>query len=344
MRFVAFTIKGLEEVAKKEITSLLEAVDGVALQVKAVHFNYTGSPSSLLNLKTVDDIGILLNEFNLVKGDNLVFDLATFDEVLKYIRSFREIENTFSITTSIVSQKIDNESAIAKLKELLELEGYVYTQTDRSNLDVRIFVNDTYGFISLRLTKEPLGKRIYEKEGYLGALKPSIAAAMVKIATAGLSENIKVVDNFCGSGTILCESLLNNYKVYGGDINSMGVTLTKQRLRMLGSTQTENIYLQDATKTKWSNDYFDCAISNIPWDKQHEINNITTFYSAFVCEYARILKSKFSLCIICHKPELLVKHIKKAFGEVNIMQYPIGYLGQTPTIVLVSSRAIERTT
>jgi 23S rRNA G2445 N2-methylase RlmL len=201
-------------------------------------------------------------------------------------------------------------------------------------LDFRVFLNPNIEFLALRLTVNTLNKRDYEIGNYMGALKPTIAAAMVQLATNNFSKEAKIVDNFCGSGTILCEAYHKGFNVFGGDINPEAIILTKKRLKMEGCLVTETLKLQDATKTKWNSSYFDCVISNLPWDKQHEVTSITDLYAGCIKEYKRILKSKFRLCIICHKPELLIKHIKKEFGNINIQRLDIGYLGQNPSIVL----------
>lgn len=340
MHLVAFTIKGLEEIVAEEITSVLPNIGELEKFTKIVKFSYSGDPRLFTKLTTADDLGLLLQEFEITQGEVPQITLPYFDETLKYIESFRKLGKTYSITSSIVSREINKDSVSECLKEYLNKLGYAYSQTDRSNMDFRIYINDTHGIISLRLTSDPLSKRDYDSANYLGALKSSIAASMVFVATKGLNKDIKIVDNFCGSGTILCEAFLKNYKVYGGDINNQGVSLAMKNLRSLGSTQTNNIQLQDALKSKWPDSYFDCAISNIPWDKQHEIANITSFYSDVITEYARILKANYRLCIICHNPNLLVKHIKKAFVSPYIHLYPLGYLGQTPTIVVASSTAL----
>lgn len=330
MRFVAYTIKGLEETVEKELLEKLGAIKVVQKGDKVIVFDYEGKFELLTKLRTADDIGEFVCPLDSLQLNNL-------SQVLESIKTIRQLGNTFSITTSIASVETDKETLIKKVSDGLSKLGLTYTPDNRSNLDFRIFLNKDIGFLAIRLTKEPLNKRNYEVGNYLGALKSTIASTMVQIATENLPKQARIVDDFCGSGTILCEAFLNGFPVYGGDISSEAVTLTTKRLKMLGSIVSENIKVQDATKTKWNASYFDCAISNLPWDKQHEITHITELYANTIKEYKRILKPKFRLCVICHKPELLVKHIKKEFGDVSIKRIDIGYLGQTPSIILASN-------
>lgn len=330
MQIIAFTVKGLENIAENELLKIKGAVTNVQKYNKVLLFDYTGSLPELTILKTIDDIGLFVSDINSLNQNNL-------SEALKELGLYREVGKSFSITSSIAKVDIDKDSLINNLVKQLTSYDLVYTPEDRRNLDFRLFLNDEIGFVSIRLTIEPLNKRKYEIGNYLGALKPTIAAAMVQLATENLDKNTRVVDDFCGSGTILCEAFSKWHEVYGGDINPKAVNITTNRLKSLGYTNLYNIRVQDATKTKWNPKYFDCAISNLPWDKQHEVSHLTELYSETIKEYKRILKPNFRLCIICHKPELLVKHIKKEFGDINIKRIDIGYLGQTPSIILASN-------
>lgn len=330
MRFVAYTIKGLENVVESELHEVLGAINVIKRDDKVLLFDYEGSLELLESLRTVDDIGVFVSYLD-------PLDALKVNNAIGLIKTVRNVTNIFSITTSIVSVDTNKENLVKDIIEKLSFTGLNYTTENRSNLDFRIFLNPNLGFLAIRFASNPLNKRNYEIGNYIGALKPSIAAAMVRVATASLQKDARIVDNFCGSGTILCEAYDKGFQVYGGDINTEAVSLTKQRLNYLGYEIKENIKLQDATKTKWNPKYFDCAISNLPWDKQHEVSHITELYIGCIKEYKRILKNNFRLCIICHKPDLLIKHIKKEFGNVSIKRTDIGYLGQTPSIILATN-------
>lgn len=332
MKMVAFTIKGLENIAENELLKIKGVVSNVQKYDKVLLFDYEGLLSELTNLKTVDDIGFFVCNLDSLTNNGLF-------ETIKKLSSYRQVVKSFSITSSIakVDIDIDKDTLITDLVSQLISYGLVHTPEDRRNLDFRVFQNEEVGFIAIRLTVEPLNKRDYEIGNYLGALKPTIAAALVQVATENLAKDARIVDNFCGSGTILCEAFTARHEVYGGDINPEAVSLTTKRLKSLGYTNLYNIRLQDAIKTKWNPKYFDCAISNLPWDKQHKVSHLKDLYSNTIKEYKRILKPNFRLCIICHKPEQLIKHIKKEFGDVNIKRIDIGYLGQTPSIILATN-------
>ncbi len=76
-------------------------------------------------------------------------------------------------------------------------------------------------------------------------------------------------------------------------------------------------------------------ISYLPWDKQIQVESITSLYIGTLNEYARILKQNAQLCLMVSKPELLIKHAKNIFPKATITYRTIGLLGQNPSIVLI---------
>ncbi len=334
MNYVAYCVKGLENIVASEIKEKILDSQIVLKQDKVIIFSSDCDLDTLVNLRTVDDLQILLVNTQPESLLSIQLNDVQLNEAIELIKQFRNLQNMFSITTSIAKTNVDEMRLVEHIKNLLIEDGFGNDQTHRSNLDFRIFMNESIGIISLRIMEEPVGKRSYQTSSYPGALKPTIASAMVHLVKSTIPAKSRIVDNFCGSGTILAEADLAGYEVYGGDINPEAVKITSNNLKQFGFNQPDHIKLQNAIKTNWPAKYYDSAISNLPWDKQHEIDRITDLYVGALKEYRRILKDQFTLCIICHKPDLLIKHIKVILGKVNIQQFKLGILGQTPTIVL----------
>ena len=339
MKLIAFTVKGLEEIVACELVQKL-GCSIVKIGEKIVIFELFDNYENLNTIKTADDIGVLISESS---------EIPKFDIAINFISSFRSqdqnlmpnsskltsLNNNFSITTSIAKTTVNQADLVEQIKNQISGYGFKFTEKDRSNLDFRIFVNAEVCLISIRISSKPLSSRDYEVGSYLGALKSTIASSMVYLCTKNLPKNTRIVDLFCGSGTILCESFIEGFEVFGSDISPEAVQLTRTRLKILGYRDLNNIRTSDATKSKWNSKFFDFGISNLPWDQKHQISRISELYSGVVREYRRILKEKFRLCIICHKPELLIKMIKKEFGTSSIQRIDLGYLGQNPSIVFV---------
>jgi 23S rRNA G2445 N2-methylase RlmL len=339
MTYIAYTTKGIEHIAEQEIKDKLNA-EIVEVANKRILFETTASYEEIVQLTTIDDIGLLLamkKNVTSIGGILEIVEDIRFDELQKTLATFRETENTtFSLTTSFARVKALNPQQVvsAVSEAILQKYGWKFTPLHHTNFDIRIFIDETTAYISLRLTKESLHHRIYKTHSASGTLRPTVAAAMVLLATKG-RKHTKVVDNFCGSGTILAEAFRMGNEISGGDINSENVIIAKKNIHNLSSHQEKNIHLLDATNTAWPANTFDRAISNLPWDKQIVIKSITNLYEDTIKEYARILKTTGVLCVLVSKPELFIKYTKMYFPKKSISQYKLGLLGQTPTIILI---------
>ncbi|MFX1392329.1 MAG: hypothetical protein ACFFAH_02035 [Promethearchaeota archaeon] len=106
-------------------------------------------------------------------------------------------------------------------KKIVSIIQSQYTEKDHSNFDLRVNIEAKDVLISCRVTCQPLYYRLYRKCGMKGSLKPTIAAALCVITNHLPGQNL--VDNFCGTGTILCEVVSQKLNVNGG-------ILTQKRL------------------------------------------------------------------------------------------------------------------
>lgn len=140
-----------------------------------------------------------------------------------------------------------------------------------------------------------------------------------------------LVDNFCGSGTILCEAYLQGASVFGSDINKSAIKIAQDNLNSLNAKY--QLKVQSAYSTNWDNKQFNLAISNPPWGEQLKITSITNLYKNMIAEYKRILANEAVLCFIVKRPDLLIKYIKEFFPYHTIETTQISFNGQQPYIV-----------
>ncbi|QQS39107.1 methyltransferase domain-containing protein [Candidatus Woesebacteria bacterium] len=336
MKFIAYTVKGLEEIAKDELFQLTPNAEVLEVGPKRIIFEIDEA-MPLLKLTTVDDIGLLVSQYKGINIDEITSNILelNFGEAKDKLRDIRKIEDTFSVTVSKARTQIDTNDLQVKIANaLIDKYKWEYTQLDHTTFDVRVFIDKKDIYVSVRLTEKPLFHRTYKVASVIGALKPTIASAMVRLAIQGTKG--LVVDSFCGSGTILAEALGAGNEVYGGDISGEAIEVCKTTLRNMGYEPSDKIKEQDATKTNWPDNYFDFAISNLPWDKQIKIDSVTNLYIGTLSEYARMVKPLGSICLLVSNPDLLVKLAKKYFPNRKIGKLTIGVLGQKPTIVTIS--------
>src|SRR3989344_4512375 len=181
MRYIAYTTKGLEQVAVQEIKHLL-GVSADETQTKRVIFETKIEPQQLSRLKTVDDIGILIGKIEAANLEEVVSlaELLNLDESIVLLKQIREIRNQFSITSTLAGvQDYKSRELVQKLSRVFaQKTGWQFSEAERSSFDIRVFIDRKTIYFSVRLTEDSLHNRRYKTTSKEGSLKSTIAAAM----------------------------------------------------------------------------------------------------------------------------------------------------------------------
>jgi 23S rRNA G2445 N2-methylase RlmL len=344
MKLIFYTTKGLEEISKREIKQF--DIEIIETKTKRLIGIFDGDLEMLNQLKTVDDIGLLTDDFTITKQDNtaLIIDRILkkdFQQYVDLLSELRPIKSNFSITLSKFKPKLNLEDYKEDIaRKFSQKYSYSYTEKDHTNLDIRISVERNKFNLALRVFDSPLHERRYRTVSYMGSLKPTIAASMIQLAKDRTRKHHripKMVDIFCGSGTILCEAYLQGFEVHGSDVNPISKSTATEHLKLCG-VKSPDVKTENAFSTSWDNNSFDILASNLPWDEQLDITSITELYTKTVGEIRRILKPEAIICLIVKKPDLLIKHLKINFPEHKIETYRVSFKGQQPTIILAYPR------
>lgn len=338
MKFLAYLTKGVKEIALDEILEKVSKAEIERSSVKYLIFNAEEeSIEQILELRTVDDVHLLLDFEKFEERPDMeraVEELSLNDVVgaKNVIEDIRSVDDVFSLTTSKYGNKnVDLELLEEELSESLEsFLDAKFVKNQHSNFDIRIHFEEENMLVSVRLTEKPLYFRGYWQRGKKGSLKTSVAAALVRLAN--LSKGERLVDNFCGAGTVLCEAKVQGAKVSGGDIDRQAVLCARENLKQLDSKAANRVKRLDATSTSHPDSYFEAAVSNLPWGDQVNLKAVK-LYSEAIQEYARILKENGKIVILGDHPDLAEKHIRNNFPRHEIKRLQLGFLGQTPTVL-----------
>jgi len=337
-RYIAHTVKGLEKISEGELIDKLKGINILGIIPKKVIFDWNNIPNEPNVFRTIDDLSLLVDSFEYRDINSLYYKLGKIElsSAINTIKKVRKIDNTFSITISkYKAQDVKTDIIFNEIvKQISKRYRLRYTPLLHANLDVRIQVEKNTVYVLIKLFSRSIFIRSYRSEGQVGSLRPSIAGAMLYHISSGRG-NFRIIDNFCGSGTFLCEAYLDKNIVFGGDISRKSVEITRKNLEKMKYTYTDRIKTLNAMKTNWPSNYFDIAISNLPWNKQVLVDHFTKLYSNSIIEYGRILKKDGAIALIGSNPDLMVKYVKKIFPDRKnrIESIRIGYLGQNPSIV-----------
>jgi tRNA (guanine6-N2)-methyltransferase len=163
---------------------------------------------------------------------------------------------------------------------------------ENASIEVWLSIHEATAVCGLRLSDRTMRHRTWKLEHRPASLRPTMAAALVRLAAAHAGQ--VVVDPMCGAGTILAEQLVRDERsrraltVCGGDIDRQAVRAAATNLRRLG---TVHLARWDATRLPLATEQVDHIISNPPFGKQlASPEEIRPLYSAMVREYHRVLR------------------------------------------------------
>lgn len=339
VRCVAFTTKGLEDIAIEELLAVVPNAAPVSDRPKVVRFQTTGSLDVLARLRCFDDVivevGVATPGQEL--DDN---DLAAgIAEARAVIEGLRPIGEELSITVSAIRR--DRAAVRTREQRIVDIAsaatGLVHRAEGRSAFDVRVQVDGDTELVGVRLFDRPLADlRPSRRVHRLGGLRPTIAAAMVRLATS--RGHATVWDPFCGSGTILIEALDLGHAVRGSDIDPEAVEATKRNIRACGHAAEGFVTVADVlTPAAWERPRPDlCLVSNMPWNKQIPVERRTPLHRAVGAALASLATAGCPVVLLTTDPKPILSAARRSGLGTDAVQRRLGFAGQTPTLVSIT--------
>ncbi len=164
---------------------------------------------------------------------------------------------------------------------------------ENAAIEVWLTIDGASAICGLRLSDRTMRHRPYKLDHLPASLRPTLAAAMVRLA--GARPNDLVLDPFCGAGTLLAEQLAywerfrsSPPAIWGGDLDFSAVRAASFNLRKLGQVQLQR---WDATQLPLPSDTFHVVLSNPPFGKQlSSPEEVGPLYRQMVREMDRVLR------------------------------------------------------
>jgi tRNA (guanine6-N2)-methyltransferase len=293
------TAAGLEKIFLHELQQSFK-VTGSDIKHKSVLFSLDDNTESdarlLSSLRTADDIykyigsckGIDNTKISVVKI-TIFFDKYVLPIVMKAANA-----KFIRVTTSFLGRRNFSRFYVENA-----LNAMLFTHTDiavlsneeeapwkAGELRVRIHIEDDEAFFGIGLQDKPLHRRPWKVSSYTAQLHPPLAAAMAIIAKD--LEPTKIIDPFCGSGTILIESSLQNSSIKhtGFDISKEAIDIAIENAAL---ARTHIEFHQDDFYNHYTNAGDYCIVSNPPWGEKHSIEagKENVFFEKLVAEISQ---------------------------------------------------------
>jgi tRNA (guanine6-N2)-methyltransferase len=254
LEYAASVHPGLEEISGKEIVARLAGSQIIDSRRGWIVFGHPGDAADLLQLRTTEDVFILLFRTNKLPPERKRA-LALLTHMARSSRYWEQVWVHFRQTRRPVRRVTFRVVAQMEGKHLFrrqEVRDAVLTGVqmrwtswkpvaDDAHVEVWVSVVSDWATIALRLSDRRMRHRTYKKEHRPASLRPTLAAAMVALSRP--DPNDRFCDPMCGTGTILAErGLYGPYRrLLGGDADPDALHAAEVNLAQLRETRDKHV-------------------------------------------------------------------------------------------------------
>lgn len=192
-----------------------------------------------------------------------------------------------------------------------ESDRKMVNTTSGYELEIRLVANKEGRFLPfLKLSTIPDRRFAYRKEVLPTSVTPANAALFMALAGSFLMKDAKVLDPFCGTGTMLIEraKFLPCNTLYGIDILEEAI----QKARV--NTELANIPIHYINRNyfDFKHEYhFDEIVTNLPGiDKGKDTESLQILYDRFLQKSQRMLENHGIAVTYTTEPEILKKQLR----------------------------------
>jgi 23S rRNA G2445 N2-methylase RlmL len=164
---------------------------------------------------------------------------------------------------------------------------------DNAAVEVWLTIHGATAVCGLRLSDRTMRHRLYKHEHLPASLRPTLAAALVRLAEVRPGHTL--LDPMCGAGTILAEALEAARRsrgapvqLWGGDVDAGAARAAAANLRRLGPV---HLARWDAARLPLPAQSVDRIVSNLPFGKQlSSPEEVGPLYRRVLPEMDRVLR------------------------------------------------------
>ena len=307
LNFIARTLRGIEEIAAGEIQQAFQN-SSIKIEHREILFSASLDKPHLFQFNSVDDLFFQIsslsgidhtrNSLNTLRITFSKIDPSFFISQIDLFRSLPE-KPIFTIVASFLGKRNYNRFEIEDIigEEIgKKIKGrYQSSKLGKDSppdLTFRIHLWDNKGWFGLRIFDLPLHRRAYKITSRTGSLHPPLAYSMARMAD--IRKGNKVIDPFCGVGTIPIEvkKIRPKASVFGLDIDEFQTRQAKENADNAG--REIEFLKSDAGQLPFSDGSIDRIVSNIPWNHQvGAAGNLRSGLLPFWVEMKRVVKGRW---------------------------------------------------
>jgi len=345
----AMTHSGLEPVAADEMTRDLGG-DVKKTARGVVVFRLDEIDRSLLNLRTTEDVFLFgwgtdelsfraVDLESIRKWTDKSADWTNLLKIHHQVRPKPQGKPTFRVIVQMTGEHAYRRADARKAfwKGLANKVPASWREAEENaSVEFWLTIHGQTAVAGVRLSDRTMRHRTYKREHVAASLRPTVAAAMVRLA--GVGHGMTVLDPMCGAGTILAEAADlarrrrgDPVRVIGGDLDPNAVFVASQNLEKVGGV---SLARWDSTQLPLGTESIDRIVCNPPFGKQlSSLEQVGPLYQALVPEWDRVLKPGGRAVFIVME-SVLLRNLLKERGWKATRQLRVRLLGQ-PTVMSV---------
>jgi tRNA (guanine6-N2)-methyltransferase len=347
---------GLESIAGEEITRDLGA-EVKKIDRGVVVFQTPSIDPDLLRLRTVEDVFLLA-----WGSDSLTYRATDLKQIRQWtakqpdwkqlLRLHHAVhpkpkgKPSYRLVTQMQGKHCYHRSEARK--SLAQGLAGVFPESwrpaeENASIEVWLTIHQKTAVCGVRLSDRTMRHRLYKVEHMPASLRPTIAAAMVRLA--GASPGEWVLDPMCGTGTILAEQIelskqrrAGRIETWGGDLDMNSLRAAITNLKKVGPTPLAR---WNAVRMPIQRESIDRIISNPPFGKQLSTpEEIIPLYGRMIKEADRVLRSEGKAVYLVMEMDALREAIRRVHWQ-PLKQLKVEVLGQSATISVWQKKASE---
>jgi 23S rRNA G2445 N2-methylase RlmL len=352
LEYAASVLPGLEEIAEDEIKSMLPGARPVDQTRGWTVFTHAGDANALLRLRTTEDVFVLLYRTdklppNRSKAIPLLMHRARdsyhWEQAMTSLyQTRRPVKRVTFRVIAQMSGKLGfrrHEVGDAVITGIAARWPRWKPVSEDAHVEVWAVVNGSWAAIGLRLSSRRMRHRAYKTDHRPASLRPSLAAAMVRVSKPRAGD--RFCDPMCGAGTILAERALQGpfAELIGGDIDRDALQAAAANLMHVPAIGRQQVlHLWDACSLPFRSHSLDAIVSNLPFGVQlgSHADNVT-LYTHFFDETVRCLRPG-GRAVLLSGEKALVRDLLRATPTLwREREVLVGVLGQAARIYVLRS-------
>ncbi|MGH2943401.1 MAG: methyltransferase domain-containing protein [Solirubrobacteraceae bacterium] len=316
-----------------------------AIDHRELRFELPGLPSELLRLGTVDDLLAVACEVEDVGRPRAGLavlheaaarcDLGGLHALVRTLRPLRD-RPSFDVSATFRGKRNFNRFELedAAGSGIATALGWRYESRSGgrrpppTDVSIRVHLSGEHATIGVRLASAPLHRRDYRRDSRRASLRPPVARAIALLA--GLAPGGRLLDPFCGAGTIAIEALLAQPGMTSAGYDADPASVASARANSRRARAKATFEVATASALPVADAAVDRIATNPPWERAVRASGPVADTWR---ELRRVLSPDGRVALV--GPDELIDAAAAALALESVARAPIGLLGQRVSIAVL---------